>query len=302
MKEILLILFLILNALQADGVPGDTCIDKGTASEAGYHLKADPVTAIEIIAPLPDCDDKYALMHRANAEIARKCRSEFYYGKKIRPRGTGNIIPNRYERYLIEHPDQFNPAGEASPVTVNDYWIRKIKNRNHPVIADYRWDNLVLFFDSAWEDGDGDMHSYYLVRRFTEWINDYPDHVNVPEAEKRIKFMKAGKRYRIQETLVGTWTGELITTGPGGSIRSKNEIKLEIPEDDYSKGIFTDKTIDQSWEAKVFAAEKDIKMTFGFARRGFILASNGDGHSLSIEYKLKLKGDVCDNKLVLKKK
>ena len=300
MKKTILFLILILSTSPLYGADESSCIDKDTVREANYHLTVDPLTTISILSSVPDCDDKFALMHKATVEITKRCRYDLFYSK-IPPNDLDNKILNRYEKYIIENPDQFNPSREVSPLTASNYWIRQIKNPEHPILADYKWDNIKLFYDGAWEDGDGDMQSYLLVKQLTDWLNAYPNHANVPKARELISFMKSRPAYHIQESLVGTWTGELITTKQNGDVKWRNNIQLVISEDDYRKGIFTDITRNQSWETSVFAAGEKIKMTFGYEKRWFTFKNDGDVLLLSIEYKLKMQGELLDNVLVLRK-
>ena len=185
-------LVIVLNASQLYADSTDNCIDENIAREANYHLSVDPITTKIILSSISDCDEKYALMHKANVEIANKCRDDFYYQDKIKPHGRYDFqTPNMYEKHVMENSDQFESGSEgAYRITANDYWIKKIKNPNHLVFADFEYDKLRWYFHDVWGDGDGSMHSDKLIKEFTEWINKYPTHDKVPEAKKAIEFMK----------------------------------------------------------------------------------------------------------------
>jgi hypothetical protein len=186
----MLIIFLIASRLYAVG--SNTCIDKNIANEAAYHLSVDPITTKIILSSVSDCDEKYALMHRANVAIAEKCRDDFYYQNRINSHGRYDFqTPNMYEKHVMENSDQFNSGQEGSDtITANDYWIKKIKNPNHPVFADYEYQKIRLRYEGAWEDGDGSKQSPELIKEFKEWIDKYPNHIKAPEAKKAIELME----------------------------------------------------------------------------------------------------------------
>ena len=192
MKKILLMLIIVINSSQLYAASMDTCIDKDIEREANYHLSVDPITTKIILSSLPGCDEKYALMHKANVEIAKKCRDDFYYQDKIRPNGRYDFqTPNMYEKHVMENSDQFNSAQEGTyKVTANNYWIKRINNHNHLIFADFEYQEIKLFYDGVWEDGDGTMHNEKLIKAFTEWINKYPNHAKVSEAQELIERMK----------------------------------------------------------------------------------------------------------------
>ena len=193
MKKLLPVMILVLYASQlyATNII-DTCIDKNIAQEANYHLHVDPITTKIILSSIADCDEKCALMHKANVKIANKCRMEFYYQDAINQHGWyDNQTPNIYEKHVMANPDQFNPAREGTyKITASDYWLKKIKNRNHPIFADFEYQEIKLFYDGVWEDSDGSWHSVKLIKRFNDWINRYPKHSKVPETQDLIERMK----------------------------------------------------------------------------------------------------------------
>ena len=191
MNKLFLMMAMVLISSQLYAASTDSCIYENIAREADNQLNIDPITTKIILSSAPDCDEKYAFMHKANVEIAKKCRMEFYYQGKINPHGWYDQTPNIYEKHVMENSDQFKSGSEgADRITANDYWIKKIKNPNHPVFADFEYDKLRWYFHDVWEDGDGSMHSDKLIKEFTEWINKYPNHAKVPEAKKYIAFMK----------------------------------------------------------------------------------------------------------------
>jgi hypothetical protein len=171
-------------------------IDDDIVRETKYHLSVDPIATKTILSSVADCDDKFALMHLANVEIAQKSRDDFYYQNKIYPAGRYAFQkPNVFEKYVMDHPDQFASAGEGVyEITANDYWIKKIIAPDHPAIADYEYQKIKLFYDVAWEDGDGSMQSNTLIKKFTEWIKKHPKHAKVAEAEKLIAHMNNYRR------------------------------------------------------------------------------------------------------------
>ena len=131
MNRLFIALVAVLFASHIYADDSDSCIDTDIAREANYHLEVDPITAKLILSSVPDCDDKFALMHKANVKIAERCREEFYYQNKINPHGWYDFqTPNMYENHVMENPDQFRSAQEGySIITANDYWIKKITNR-----------------------------------------------------------------------------------------------------------------------------------------------------------------------------
>jgi len=191
MKKLFLMMVMVLISSQLYAASTDSCIYENIAREADNQLNIDPITTKIILSSAPDCDEKYAFMHKANVEIAKKCRMEFYYQGKINPHGWYDQTPNIYEKHVMENSDQFNSGQEGSyKITANDYWIKKIKNHNHPVFADFEYQEIKLFYDGVWEDGDGSMHNEKLIKAFTEWINKYPNHEKVSEAQELIERMK----------------------------------------------------------------------------------------------------------------
>ncbi len=96
-----------------------------------------------------------------------------------------------WRKHVIENSDQFDSAQEAKyRITANDYWIKKIKNPDHPVLTDFAYQKIKKFYNWVWEDGDGSMHNEKLIKEFTEWIKKYPNHANVSEAQGLIERMK----------------------------------------------------------------------------------------------------------------
>jgi hypothetical protein len=191
MKKLFLMMLMVLISSQLYAASTDNCIHENIAREADNQINIDPITTKIILSSAPDCDEKYAFMHKANVEIAKKCRMEFYYQGKINPHGWYDQTPNIYEKHVMENSDQFNSGQEGGyKITANDYWIKKIKNHNHPVFADFEYQEIKLFYDGVWEDGDGSMHNEKLIKAFTEWINKYPNHEKVSEAQELIERMK----------------------------------------------------------------------------------------------------------------
>ncbi|RPJ14786.1 MAG: hypothetical protein EHM30_09760, partial [Desulfobacteraceae bacterium] len=165
MKNKLCMLIIVLVASPLHACSTESRMDENIAREAGYHLSIDPVTAKIILSSVPDCDEKYALMHRANAAIADKCRENFYYQDKIYPHGWyESQTPNIFEKHVMENSEQFNSGQEGiSKITANDYWIKKIKDPNHPIFADFEYQKIRLHYEGAWEDGDGSKQSPELI-------------------------------------------------------------------------------------------------------------------------------------------
>ncbi len=304
MKKILLILILILNTSQLYCAEEGSCLDKNIAQEANYHLTVDPLTTIEILSSVPDCDDKFALMHKANVEIAEKCRMQIYYGDKLNPQG----IPNRFEKYLIGNSEQFNPASEGRyRITANNYWVKQIKNPDHPVLAVYEWDNLKNFYDGAWEDGDGSMHSDRLIMDLKDWINKYPDHTNVPEAFQLIESMRNnyfgdGRRKEISpdpEMLTGAWVGVIRKEDDNGRLLWISGVTLKISTGDHREGRFTIRETGETWGSPVSIENDKIVMTIRYERKQFTMEHAGHENLISIKYKDKFHGRPCNTYLVL---
>ena len=300
--KILLILILIFNTSQLYAAEEDSSrLDKNIAQEADSQLTVDPLTTIAILSSVPDCDDKYALMHKANVEIAKKCRWPFHYHANISPQELDKLNLNKYEKHVIENQEKFDPAGEVKPVTANSYWIKKIKNPENPAIANYKWDTIKQLYDAAWEDGDGSMHSYILVRKFTEWINAYPNHPSVKEAKGLITFLKRSDIYKTHEILVGTWAGEFRVKDDKGNVLASHVINFKISGDNPNRGEFTDRIDNNSWETTLGVGIEKVNMTFGFERRWFTLERDAQEYLLRTNYKSRRQGHVLQNDVFLKK-
>ena len=140
----------------------------------------------------------------ANVEIAKRSRDDFYYQDKIYPHGRYNQTPNRFEKHVMENPDQFASGQEGLYyISANGYWTKKIKDIHHPVLADYAYQNIMFFYDGVWEGGgDGFRHKEELISMFSEWVNKYPEHDKVPLVQKIIECMVDGRSYYIQEAVI----------------------------------------------------------------------------------------------------
>ncbi|MEE8606896.1 MAG: hypothetical protein V3S55_04785 [Nitrospiraceae bacterium] len=161
--------------------------DRARLEQAASLLSSEPLRAVELLEAQPGCDDRFALLYRADREIVSKCDESYYYHGKVNPRGWYDTAPNAFELYVITHVERFGSGGEGTPISVNNYWLRKIRNRRHEAIGDYELDGIRWFDDAVWEDGDGSAHTPDLIRRYREWLNAWPDHASAPAARARIE-------------------------------------------------------------------------------------------------------------------
>ena len=179
----------------------DQCIDNDTENEVNYQLSIDPVTAKTILAALPDCDKKYELMHRANEEIAGRCRGDFYYEGSVLPDGVFDFqTPNIFEKHVMKNPDQFEPAGKGKDkITANDYWLKKMDKPaaedNPPdlpapfVTGDTEYKKIKDYYDEVRESDEHLLYGKRVIQIFSERIEKYPENENVPEALTLIERM-----------------------------------------------------------------------------------------------------------------
>ena len=310
MKKILLIIILIFLTSQLHAQEHLTDLDRKTLNSASYQLKDDPVTSITLLQSVPDCDDKYALMHKATVEIAKRSREDFYYGNKVNPQGRGKQIPNAFEKYITENPKQFNSASEgAYEITANNYWIEKIKDPDHPVLADFAFQNMKLFYDGAWEEGDGSMHNDDLIERLKDWIKQHPDHANVPEAFKLIESMRNNyfgdaRRREIPpdlEMLTGTWNGVIQKEDDNGKLLWTSIVTLKISTGNLKEGKFTIRETGETWRCPVSIKNDKIVMTILYEPKQFIMERAGQEYLISIKYKDKFRGHPSNNTMVFSK-
>ena len=87
-----LIMAALLSSACAEQPPGNSpCNSPKQIALAESLLVRDPLGAIGALEGVSDCDDKFALMYGADAEIAHRAQDDYYYQGKVRPRG-------RYDR------------------------------------------------------------------------------------------------------------------------------------------------------------------------------------------------------------
>jgi len=153
---------------------------------AKSRLAEDPFAAIKFLQATSDCDEKFALMYAAEAEIARNAQRDFYYQGEVYPRGWYDEEPSHITNYVLAHVDRFESAGEAANISANSFWLDQIRNRSHPVFGSAQL-NAVREFD-YWvlEDGDGSPHTAELRARYRSWLTSWPAHPDVPAVRERI--------------------------------------------------------------------------------------------------------------------
>ena len=67
------------------------------------QIKSDPIRAIESLISLPDSDDKFAALYRADSRIAVQTDMTYYYQDKINPLGFHNKEPGKFEKYVMKN-------------------------------------------------------------------------------------------------------------------------------------------------------------------------------------------------------
>jgi hypothetical protein len=168
-----------------------TCVNRDEFKQAQEVIQINPIKAASLLTSIPDCDEKFALLYLAEVEISKKARMDFFYNDKVNPRGWYDKEPNEYEKYIFKNIEHFNSAREGwHHIAPNDFWLRKIKNKEMDVIADYEFKKIKDFDDAVWEDGDGSMHSKELIRKYNDWIRKFPDNEDVSKTKERIIFLE----------------------------------------------------------------------------------------------------------------
>lgn len=181
---------IVLSFLFRIAVVGCFRNDNHLISKAEQLLDDEPIEAIHLLEQVADKDDKFALFYKADLKIAEKARDDFYYQGKINPRGRYDQEPNRFEKYVMEHTERFNSASEGFyQITPNDYWVQKIKNRQHSVVGDFEFAKIRRYDEAVRMDGNGSMYQEKLIKDYMGWIKKFPSHRNQTKAEERIKFM-----------------------------------------------------------------------------------------------------------------
>lgn len=212
------------------------------------------------------------------------------------------------EKNIIENPEQFESAHECTyRITANNYWIEKIKDPDHPVLADFAFQNMKLFYDGIWEDGDGSRHSDDLIGRFKDWIKQHPEHANVPEAYKLIESMSNNyfgdaRRRKISpdpERLTGTWEGVIQKEDDNGKLLWSSRVTLKISKGNLREGRFTIRESDETWRSPISIENYKIVMTIRYEPKLFIMERAGEEYLISIKYQSKFRGRPCNNYLVL---
>lgn len=149
-------------------------------------VESDSLRAVELLLAIPDCDEKFAALYRAEARIAARSDHEYFYQNQVNPRGWNDRSPSAFEQYVIDHVDHFHSAGEGAPIRANDFWLRRIANRRHEAIGDFELHVMRVFDESVWKDGDGRAHSRKLIRDYEEWLQAWPSHPSAPSVRRRI--------------------------------------------------------------------------------------------------------------------
>jgi len=182
------------------------CEDNEPIRQAQSLVQTSPLRAIEMLHELPNCDDKFALLYRAEAQIAQRTRGDFYYGSKIYPRGWHDRGPNVYEKYVMENPEHFYPASEGGiSIHPNNYWLAKVRNSRHEIFGDFDLDGIQrvdplplrdrnhpkrevhLFDPYLWVDSESPVGEKQLLETYRNWVKKWPNHRRVPLVKKRIR-------------------------------------------------------------------------------------------------------------------
>jgi hypothetical protein len=154
------------------------------------YLESVPLKAVEMAEQLPGCDDKFALLYRAEVKMAAGSDESYYYNGKVNPQGGYGKEPNELERYVIEHSEHFETASEGSPIRAGDYWLRKIRDRKHEVLGEFELGAIRSLDEGVWEDGDGSMHTPELLREYGAWLEKWPHHPQAGQVRQRVEELR----------------------------------------------------------------------------------------------------------------
>lgn len=92
---------------------------------------------------------------------------------------------------MMSNLPRFESGSEGSTgIKVSRYWMDKIENKKHPVIAARRYEGIKRFDEAVWEDGDGSMHTKRLVQSYRNFLKTYPDFPFRAEIQLRIEELK----------------------------------------------------------------------------------------------------------------
>jgi hypothetical protein len=154
--------------------------------------RKEPLSAVIKIKELKNSDEKFSLMYLAESQIASKSRTGYYYQGKINPKAWDNKSANKFDKYVFGNISHFNSGSEGMySTTANDFWIKKIKDRKHPMVAFYEYSGIKSFDNAVWDDGDGSMHTPKLKKDYLSWIKKHPSNELVNTIKERIKTLEA---------------------------------------------------------------------------------------------------------------
>ncbi len=162
------------------------CDSPELLASAESLLVKDPLAAIGTLQGTSDCDDKLALMHAAEVEIARRAQDDYYYQGKVQPRGWYSQDPSPFTKYVLARLNRFESAGETANISANSFWLDQIQNRNHPALGTAELEAIREFDSWVWEDGDGFQHTEALLTKYRAWLARWPEHPQVPSVRGRI--------------------------------------------------------------------------------------------------------------------
>ncbi len=206
------------------------CKDSERIREAESLLDKAPLRAIEILKGVSDCDDKFALLYRAEHQIAQMAPEGFYYEGEVNPCGWYAGDPNDCEEYIIENPDHFYPAEEGRfPVRANDYWLTKIRNRRHEAIGEFelvgiqKHDPLPLKDQIRTQPDrflwvDREVGPQQVLDLYREWTKKWQNHRHISIVPNRIWEIEVFELLRL---LPDTYWKVRVKIKPIESLRKK---------------------------------------------------------------------------------